>query len=542
MKRLLSSLLALGILLSLLGSTSSPVQAQTQYLYASPSGSYSENCAIETPCSLQKAVELSNSAAAEAETLIYLASGTYLADTTRWYPEVIRITNSVKIFGRCNFSSGSAVCTPENEPSSLDGQSVRRVIALQLANPEVIHLHDLNLVYGNGNELANECPSVGAGDSKGCGGAIISFTGSNNQNELKIENCVFQYNYGRLNTYPTAGEQGLGGAISLSNFGVARINNSKFDRNTAILDGNGYGGAIYSGDTQIIIQNTEFTRNRCTPYATFGQGCGVNIQAPTGVTEISGNTFEFNNTNTTDGMLRTGGAVYISTPDQINISSNAFYNNIGNSVVELWVKTGTTENLIAKNRFWGNLANVALNVNYSPSTTTTAIITVLNNFVGYQWGFDEDSYTTNGIQFTALSSGHLVAHLWHNSFACLDLGIHMVDLTDVDITDNIFGWSTEAARADSQYPHEGPIITGTSNLIHYTNSVDLPEDDLVIENPLFVDFMNGDLHITLDSPAINHAVNTGVSTDIDGDLRNVGLPDIGADEFVLRLFLPMLVK
>ncbi len=542
MKKLFPFLLSLGILLSLLGSTSKSVQAETQYLYASPLGSYSGNCTIETPCSLQKAVDLSNSAAAGVETRIYLASGTYVADPDRLYPEVIRITNSVKIYGRCDFSSGSAVCTPENEPSILNGETERRLIMLQLTEPKVIHLYDLNLVYGNGNEMMNECPSAGAGDSKGCGGAIMALTGANHQNELKIENCVFQFNYGRLNAYPTVGEQGLGGAIALTNFGVLRINNSTFDRNTAILDGNGYGGAIFSSASQTIIQNTAFIRNRCTVYATLGQGCGVNIQSGIGLTEISGNTFELNNTNTTNDMLRPGGAVYVTTPEQINLSGNTFYENKGESAVVMWVKKGSTENLIAKNKFWGNLTNVALDVQYSPSESVPAIITVLNNFVGYQWGFDEDSYTTNGIQFTASSSAHLVTHLWHNSLVCLDLGIHMVDLIDIDITDNIIGWSTEAARALTHYPPEGPVITGTTNLIHFTNLVDLPDVDLVNDDPLFVDFMNGDLHLTQDSPAINRAVNTGVSGDIDGDRRNVGLPDIGADEFVLRLFLPLLVK
>ena len=544
MKKLFSFLLSLGISLSLLGSTSTSVQAETQSLYASPLGSYSGNCTIETPCSLQKAVDLSNSAAAGVETRIYLASGTYVADPDRWYPEVIRITNSVKIYGRCDFSSGSAVCTPENEPSILNGETERRLIMLQLTEPKVIHLYDLNLLYGNGNEVMNECPSAGEGDSKGCGGAIMALTGANHQNELKIENCVFQYNYGRLNTYPTAGEQGLGGAIALSNFGVLRINNSTFDRNTAILDGNGYGGAIFSSNSQTIIQNTEFIRNRCTPYAALGQGCGVNIKLGVGLTEISGNTFELNNTNTTPGndMNRPGGALYVLTPEQINLSSNSFYDNNGDSAVMMWVKKGTTENLIAKNKFWSNLTNVALDVQYSPDENVPANITVVNNFVGYQWGFDEDSYTTNGMQFTASTSAHLVTHLWHNSFVCLDLGVHMVDFIDIDITNNIIGWSTEAARALTHYPPEGPVITGTTNLIHYTNIVDLPEEDLVNDDPLFMDFIHGDLHLTQHSPAINRAVNTGVSVDIDGDRRNVGLPDIGADEFVLRLFLPLLVK
>jgi hypothetical protein len=41
----------------------------------------------------------------------------------------------------------------------------------------------------------------------GCGGAIFATVGAFGQNELKIENCVFQSNYGRVNEYGTTGNR-----------------------------------------------------------------------------------------------------------------------------------------------------------------------------------------------------------------------------------------------------------------------------------------------------------------------------------------------
>ena len=545
MKKSLSLILSIGILLSLAGFLPSPVHAETQYRYASPEGLYSGDCTIETPCSLQRAVDLSNSAGDSADTTIYLKSGTYTADSSMWYPEVIRITNSVKLIGRCDFSSGNAVCVPENAPSILSGETVRRIIMLQIPNPEVIHLTNLNLVYGNGNEqAANECPSGGEGEPLGCGGAIHRLGSVNDQNELKINNCVFQYNYGRVNTSPSSGEQGLGGAISLGNFGVLRIDNSTFDQNTAILDGYGYGGALYTHNSQVIILNTAFTRNRCTVYAKIGSGCALDIRNAEGLSEISSSSFELNNTNTTpaNDKRRPGGAIYLMVPEQIKVAGNSFFENDGDSAVVLYVREGSTENLISRNKFWANFTDVALDIHYSPVGNGQAIVNVLHNFVGYQWGFDEDAYTTNGIQFSAPTSSHLAAHLWHNSLACLDMGAHVVDLVDIDITNNIFGWVTEGVVAYTHYPPSGPEITGTTNLTYFTNIVDLPDTDRINADPKFVSLMDGELHITKNSPAIDRAVNMGLVEDIDGDRREDGLPDIGADEFVARLYLPLLVK
>jgi hypothetical protein len=72
----------------------------------------------------------------------------------------------------------------------------------------------------------------------------------------------------------------------------------------------------------------------------------------------------------------------------------------------------------------------------------------------------------------------------------------------------------------------GDIVTGTVN---------------IWGDPAFVDPDGGDYHIGPDSAARNAGVNTGVTDDIDGDTR-LGIPDIGADEFVRKIYLPLVVK
>lgn len=59
----------------------------------------------------------------------------------------------------------------------------------------------------------------------------------------------------------------------------------------------------------------------------------------------------------------------------------------------------------------------------------------------------------------------------------------------------------------------------------------------------FVAPATGDYHIGSGSAAIDAGVGAGVTDDIDGDPRPVGLaPDIGADEFAPRIYLPLVLK
>ncbi len=65
----------------------------------------------------------------------------------------------------------------------------------------------------------------------------------------------------------------------------------------------------------------------------------------------------------------------------------------------------------------------------------------------------------------------------------------------------------------------------------------------VSDAPAFVAPATGDYHIGSGSAAIDAGVGTGVTDDIDSDPRPIGLaPDIGADEFAPRVYLPLVLK
>lgn len=67
--------------------------------------------------------------------------------------------------------------------------------------------------------------------------------------------------------------------------------------------------------------------------------------------------------------------------------------------------------------------------------------------------------------------------------------------------------------------------------------------DEITGDPRFVDPADGDFHIGAGSAAIDAGVDAGVTTDIDGDPRPIGpTSDVGADEWCLRVYLPLVMR
>lgn len=106
------------------------------------------------------------------------------------------------------------------------------------------------------------------------------------------------------------------------------------------------------------------------------------------------------------------------------------------------------------------------------------------------------------------------------------VGITVISGCTVTLEATLWGSGTWANAAD--WAGEGAIFTGTVNLW---------------EAPRFTNPDSGDYHIGLGSAAIDAGVNAGVTVDLDGEPRPIGLGyDIGADEFSRAaglLYLPL---
>ncbi len=60
-------------------------------------------------------------------------------------------------------------------------------------------------------------------------------------------------------------------------------------------------------------------------------------------------------------------------------------------------------------------------------------------------------------------------------------------------------------------------------------------------DPAFADTDEADYHIGSTSAAVDQGVDAGVAEDFEGDAR-LGVPDIGADEYVLHCYLPLVLR
>jgi hypothetical protein len=98
---------------------------------------------------------------------------------------------------------------------------------------------------------------------------------------------------------------------------------------------------------------------------------------------------------------------------------------------------------------------------------------------------------------------------------------------------------TNTVPASSTVTADYSLFDG--NVIDYGSGVSSTNE--VSGAVAFVAPATGDYHIGSGSAAIDAGVDTGVTDDIDGDPRSIGLaPDIGADEFAPRIYLPLVLK
>jgi hypothetical protein len=89
-------------------------------------------------------------------------------------------------------------------------------------------------------------------------------------------------------------------------------------------------------------------------------------------------------------------------------------------------------------------------------------------------------------------------------------------------------WGTSTWANESDWGGTGAIVTGTAG-------------NNIWGTPAFVDPGDSDYHLGPESAAIDRGLEIGVAEDIDGDPR-WGTPDLGADEFVWKVFLPLVAR
>jgi len=328
----------------------------------------------------------------------------------------------------------------------------------------------------------------------------------------------------RDNQANTSGMNGYGGGVSAREGSALTLNGVDVFSNTAT-----FGGGVYVSEsplsslTQVAIHAN-----------TAGMGGGLYLtQSPTstlGSSQIHDNLAEYGAgawinssgsvslarnlvfSNTSVGLA---GGLWLTGSDDAALSANQVCNNVasgdGAGILFLNCSNATLEsNLVADNQI--TTAGEGPGINLQTTSARLLHTTLARN----QGGSGEGLYVAY-TSTVALTNTVLVSHT---------IGIYVSGDSNAALEATLWGdgsWANVTPWAGS-----GTLSTGTLNLW---------------ESPGFACSGGGDYHLGPGSAAIDAGLEAGVTIDIDGDPRRIGaLPDIGADEARLRVFLPLVLR
>ena len=134
-----------------------------------------------------------------------------------------------------------------------------------------------------------------------------------------------------------------------------------------------------------------------------------------------------------------------------------------------------------------------------------------------------------------MSFNNTPADLMHNTIVSNTLrGIYAYNGAVITLTNNIFA----NFNYQSIYTPTTAIISATHNLFWNNGSNPVTGTNAILASP---QFLPDGYHIGPNSPAINAGQNVNVIVDYDGE-RRLGGKDIGADEYIWYLYLPLILK
>ncbi|MFC1996053.1 choice-of-anchor Q domain-containing protein [Chloroflexota bacterium] len=366
-------------------------------------------------------------------------------------------------------------------------------------------------IFNNQGALTLSNTSILNNTASGVGGGIYNKTGS-----LTMTNSMISGN--STDMYEGGGMFNSESDINLTN--VTFENNSSFI----------YGGGIYNTYVNAILTNVTFTNNTASGGGGMyeGYGCSSILENVTfsgnwtdgvGGGMVSGGFAELTDVTFIDNIAHSGGGMYgIGTLTDVN-----FYNNTAN---------------------WGGGMR---------GNGTMKNVTFIGNSAVYGGGLAGGG-TLSNVLFSGNTAGEYgggMYKVWDNS----------AELTNVTFSNNtaaIYGggmfngginptlanvilWSNSASAGGDQIYNNGTTSMISHSLIQdsggsgagWDASLGVDGGGNIDTDPLFVDALNGDLHLNPGSPAID-AGDDGVCppTDLDGVARPQGAAcDMGAYEF-----------
>jgi len=419
--------------------------------------------------------------AADGDTL-YLAGGTY----TGAGDEVVRITRSIHVCGGWDGApDGPVVCDPAAHVTTLDG---------------------LTITGGNASAATTD-PCIGGG--------IHSLGAS-----PVIQRCTIISNTGSI----TPATFGSGGGICLSYAPAsAVIGGNRVLSNTAAVGTSGGAGGIYLWESNATVRGNLVQGNTCTRY-------GAGISAYGGAPRLIDNELRDN------VAQRNGGGIYANASSlliqgNLIIGNTAGGNGLSWSGGGLLIVHGSltmTANRILSNSAGGS-GGLGLEM--------VEHFTVTNNLVAHN--------STEGVMLWEPPLQGLIAHntiIYNGGHGGIYLSQGYVTPTILNniVVSNTYGIYAEA-DVDGVLDYNDVWGNGTRDY-HLPGTLQPGLHD-VQTDPHLVNPAGDDDHLRFGSPCIDVGVDAGVATDLDGDLRPLGAGyDIGADEYVVRIYLPLVLR
>jgi len=339
---------------------------------------------------------------------------------------------------------------------------------------------------GGGLYLAGRAPTLQ-------GNTVVSNTASTDDwghgggLSLVHSTATLQGNTVQGNT-ASAVREGYGGGLSLDG-SAATLQGNTVVSNTASTAFYGWGGGVYLDSSAATLQDNIAQGNTAS---TANEGYGGGLCLAGSAATLDGNTVVSNMATLSPTATGRGGGLYVQESRPFTLTNNLVAGNHANTEGSgLWCE-GSSANPTS-----GRLRHTTIVGNGSTGLAAGhgsgqgvyvgeyATLAFTNTILA--------GYSSVGITVTAGSTATLEATLWYGN-----------------------GTNTGG----------GTILTGTVN---------------VYDHPAFVDPAAWDYHLGDGSAAIDAGVDAGVTSDIDGD-RRLWPYDIGADEVVKRLYLPLVMR
>lgn len=463
--------------------------------------------------------------------------------------QLVAINKSLRVRG--GYPDGNWTAPdPTAYPTTLDAEGAGRVVLI--TGTVTVALEGLRISGGNAAGLGGEAWGV-AGGGVWARGAAVTIAGCDIRDNAayplttgwvaghgggvylyECPGAVLTGNTIRGNSGSKMGH-GYGGAVYLFNCEGAHLQGNVIQDNTGAL-ANGYGGGVVvSNSSYVVVDANLFQDNMGSNGADYHGGGLYLLRADHAV--VTRNGFQG---NLSGGGWSLGGGMYLDVSQGVTIARNSFQDNVASD----W--RGWGGGLVLSNGWDVTVDGNLFRRNKGTSTVAQE-----------SWGggaciFGSGPYTLTNNAFimneVTVSGGGLYvvegsARLLHNTFAANHGGdgtgiaisgtISSVAMTNTIVVDHAVGVSAMeggSATLDTTLWYSN----GQDWLGNVTHSGDRTGQPL---------FASDGYHLTSASAAVDQAVNSGVSTDIDGQRRPGGAGyDIGADEYMVAVHLPILMR